>query len=1126
MSQAKKVFTRMCLNNWGGIDHKVLEFHEYVNLFSGKSGSGKSTVMDAIQVILYGSFSPSFLNKAADDAKNRRSVLSYLRGEQKDGSANRKDCDFCSVIALEIEDTGTHIITCIGIAFEVRKSDSEIKKFVYFSHSGKMPESEYLTEQGVCYSNQEIKKLISSRAKSEDNRGKGDVNRIYGSKEAYLGTLYDVILGYIDQNRFITMEKSAIALKMTNGTGQFIRDYMFPKNTSNTIATISEQLDSYRQIKEKIEDLRKRIELLSEIQASGKELVRLQTDIVRAEAMIRCIGIEDLRARIQAAEDDKRNLAEKQEQCKKKVQELSASREEAQQKLIQVSADLKASDLGGKQQQYEELDERSRMLADNTRQWQKILQGMKNWEEDDVITDYISNPVLNMIAELNQGRVTEELCQNLHLKIESAKQNIEDEVEDYRDQRREIGKQLKEKKRLVDDMKHDRKPYDENLRSARSALSQQLSDRYGQTVKVQIFADLFDVQEEEWKNAIEGRMGRLKHSLITEPQYAHEAAVLFRNMKQYENVDLINSKAIADSKPDCMEGSLYEAVKTQEAYVDVCLKRYLGHIIKCRSVEELEQVRDGVTPDCYSYSNFIFRHLKKKDYTTRACIGRRVSKARLAEYEKDVEELSRQEMQLDDLLRRLKEARDFECLKDEPSHYVKLSRAGEELARVNKKKMELEETIRSLREGAYKELEEKEQSLQKQVKMVQEELDQTQGELARLGSRIGELSGENESRRQQLEEKLQGYVPNEALEQEVWELLKKQSGQAVINRKKAQVADLEEKEQAQAETLRAARNRYIFAYPAGPFNGAETSNEAYEKLLEKYLTDFEPAYEEEFEKKCASIYKSLRENVIATIHGDIKAAKRHAYEINRLLRETNFSDSTYQIKIEPAKNENGQFFDMLMAEELDSKNLDNAGIDGQISFGEDAFYQKYEQKIKLLTDKFMPPRDEDEQVRAKKRQEMEQYADYRNYLSFSMFEQVTDEQGNVIRENFVDDMAGRDSGGEGQNPKYVALLAGFAMLYMQQSNRDSKIKLVLLDEAFSKMDQERSAVCLKYARKMDLQLIVCVPDERLQSLIRNVDCVYGFRRHQNQISMMHIDKGDYLKLMEGEHGQGELETVK
>lgn len=163
----------------------------------------------------------------------------------------------------------------------------------------------------------------------------------------------------------------------------------------------------------------------------------------------------------------------------------------------------------------------------------------------------------------------------------------------------------------------------------------------------------------------------------------------------------------------------------------------------------------------------------------------------------------------------------------------------------------------------------------------------------------------------------------------------------------------------------------------------------------------------------------------------------------------------------------------------------------------------------------MPPKEEDARSLSQYRQQMEQYVDYRNYLTFSMYEKVEDENGN-IRKNAVDDMAGRDSGGEGQNPKYVALLAGFAMLYMQQTNRDSKIRLVLLDEAFSKMDKERSEVCLHYARELELQLIVCVPDERLQSLIRNVDCVYGFRRHQNQVSMMHIDKGgDYLDMVEG-----------
>ena len=150
MRQPKKLFTRMLINNWGGISHKILTFHEHVNLFSGKSGSGKSTVMDAIQVVLYGSVSANFLNKAADDSKNKRSVLSYLRGAQKDGSANRGGMDFCSQIVLEIEDTGTHIVTCIGAAFEVAKGDVELKKYNYFSHSGRMPEDGYLKD-GVPY---------------------------------------------------------------------------------------------------------------------------------------------------------------------------------------------------------------------------------------------------------------------------------------------------------------------------------------------------------------------------------------------------------------------------------------------------------------------------------------------------------------------------------------------------------------------------------------------------------------------------------------------------------------------------------------------------------------------------------------------------------------------------------------------------------------------------------------------------------------------------------------------------------------------------------------------------------------------------------------------------------------
>ena len=69
--------------------------------------------------------------------KTREDVLSYLRGAQKDGTANRGDVDFCSQIVLEIEDTATHIVTCVGAAFEVAKGDTDLKKIYLFQSFGK-----------------------------------------------------------------------------------------------------------------------------------------------------------------------------------------------------------------------------------------------------------------------------------------------------------------------------------------------------------------------------------------------------------------------------------------------------------------------------------------------------------------------------------------------------------------------------------------------------------------------------------------------------------------------------------------------------------------------------------------------------------------------------------------------------------------------------------------------------------------------------------------------------------------------------------------------------------------------------------------------------------------------------
>ena len=232
---------------------------------------------------------------------------------------------------------------------------------------------------------------------------------------------------------------------------------------------------------------------------------------------------------------------------------------------------------------------------------------------------------------------------------------------------------------------------------------------------------------------------------------------------------------------------------------------------------------------------------------------------------------------------------------------------------------------------------------------------------------------------------MKGYVPNDEIFAEVRSALETKSEAAYKKEMTVMAERLFEKETKLQDERIKSRNAFNNTYPAYGFSGVEHDNEVYDKVLERCRKDFEPKYKEEFEKQYELVYHSLRDNVIATIHGEIKSAYRHRRQINKMLSQIRFSDSIYQIDISPAKNENGQFYEMLMAEELDSKVIDHSGFDGQMSLMEDEFFRKYERKIGLLTEKFMPSREEDGAGREKHKNEMERFADYRNYLDFNMY---------------------------------------------------------------------------------------------------------------------------------------------
>ncbi len=357
MKQAKKIFTRMLLNNWGGIAHQVICFHESVNLFSGKSGSGKSTVMDAMQVVLYGSIRNDFLNRAADDTKNKRSVLSYLRGAQKDGTANREHMDFGAQVVLELLDTSTGETVCIGASFEVAGSDQEVGRYWFFSHTGGFPADNYLSGGTVPYTYAVLKRLIEERSAQAKNMAGVNINRIYPTREAYLNALCDTIFGYLDAGRFKTMQKSAIALRMANGTAQFIKDYMFPRSKEDTVSAISDQLAAYREIKEQVETLENQIELLEEIRLHDEALWAAKKEQSDVQTALRVLDIEDKKAHLAAKKEEREDLAAALASCEAKIKELAGSLAEQRDAQAALKAELFGGDFGKKREQLAQGDD-------------------------------------------------------------------------------------------------------------------------------------------------------------------------------------------------------------------------------------------------------------------------------------------------------------------------------------------------------------------------------------------------------------------------------------------------------------------------------------------------------------------------------------------------------------------------------------------------------------------------------------------------------------------------------------------------------------------------------------------------------------------------------------------------
>ena len=106
------------------------------------------------------------------------------------------------------------------------------------------------------------------------------------------------------------------------------------------MSTISEQLGAYREIKERVDDLEHRIEILDDIHQANLKLVQIRADKVRTEAILKLVEIENCKIRLTNKEEDLRGILARITELEEKCKTLENEKKEKTDELIEVKAEL------------------------------------------------------------------------------------------------------------------------------------------------------------------------------------------------------------------------------------------------------------------------------------------------------------------------------------------------------------------------------------------------------------------------------------------------------------------------------------------------------------------------------------------------------------------------------------------------------------------------------------------------------------------------------------------------------------------------------------------------------------------------------------------------------------------
>lgn len=1110
-----KKLKKILLINWLYFSKELIEVGD-VNFLTGKNGAGKSTVIDALQIVLLGETNARNFNQAANE-KSQRTLDGYLRADMDENNPNsRRGKDFSTYIACEFQDEveGSSFVT--GVMFDCRSDGS--KQDHFFIYVGTLPENCFIE-------NDEAMEIPALRRFLKQNYTKAE---IYDSQKEYRKNMLS--RWNVHNEQVLRMMKKAVSFRPIVDIQKFITENICDVPDKPDIEAMQQNIRDYKRHEQLAQRQEEKLAALQEIGKLYREMNQ-SIDRWRVQSFLVLWSKKE----VEQSQIDRREL-EKQD----RIAELATTDDDIEKLTYQISQKenrRRELDLACAQssvfQEEEKLRNRKQALLDEQK---KLLQELQTlaleikrealrlndlcasvlaWDAEEMLTPVQeAAEAAHKAYALFRGGSYEIFSHSL-APFEGAQQAVAELSEAIRnaahkveDRLAALKEQEDQKRTVLVNLRKNIKDYPRGLLQFKARLAAELEHQVGHPAQIDILADVLEIADERWRGAVEGYLNTQKFYLLVDPACYKEALSIYDRMKResdFRSFGLVDVGKLREKEKICpWDNSLAKKIETKNKLARSYIDYLLGRLVCCAKAEQLRDYKTAMTAEGMLYQGYVARSLRR-ELMEDAFIGRRAVSLRITRLE---EELTQVEEELShwtpiaELLSQQKEPLFTQyfvqaTVTQRQADYLHGLEITKEVSDIDHQLSQLDllwldeqrRTIAALGEEIMALNKEKEQKIDQKGRL-KERIRQLEYEV--LPDHYQQLSGIEDRLREEFPPEYQENTGIPRYRQELSRLKKADIVHKNFSDRLSQ--SINEREAAQRK-LFTARRDYTDRFKPCSFRLEAMDNDEFEaeqRLLEESEL---PKYREKIKAARESAMEQFQNDFLAKLKSSIDQVQDQVKSLNRALRQAQFGTDSYQFRVD-RNPDYADYYDMIMAPEL---------MEGDMGLFALPFQEKYGPLIEKLFSQITMA--DDTQLNARKQSELQEniqrYTDFRTYLKFDL--ETTDQNGS---KQLLSQTLNTKSGGETQTPFYIAVLASFAQLYRvnDASSFGNTVRLVVFDEAFNKMDSDRIIESVRLLRKMGLQAIICTPPDKVSDIMPIADRTLLVDKNKYQMHILPFGK--------------------